>query len=178
MKKLIYYVKYFNLNVACIIVMMVCNIRAFSQGSCDVKYISLDSLNTSFIGKQIRIDFKSSEFDTLQGEVNVLDIRKMLSSRDTVNLEIGNKSIRFTEKWKVYVDHLALSEQCLESVGKHEKQKIRIKEMFLESLNDSSVVLRILFSDSPNQNKKQNKKEKMVIKKSAIKGILVNVFDN
>jgi hypothetical protein len=174
MRKSIYYTSLFNGKVNCIIIMILCGTNAFSQGSWDVKYVSLDALNTSFIGKEIRIDFKASGSDTLHGEVSSLRIRKLLSKSDTVNLNINNKPVQFIERWKFYVDDGTLKDQVLESVDKDEKKKIRIKEMFLESINDDSLVLQAMVCGP---NSKSEEKQRIVISKSLVKGLLVSISD-
>lgn len=55
--------------------------------------------------------------DTLHGELNALEVRKLLSKEDTVSLDIDGESVKFKEGWKLYVDHGALGEQILERVG-------------------------------------------------------------
>ena len=50
----------------------------FSQGAWDMKYVSIDSVNSSFIDKEVRLDFKASKNDIVNGKVSVFDIRKLL----------------------------------------------------------------------------------------------------
>ena len=123
MRELIYYTSLCRKKIACSIVILICSISAYSQGAWDINYISLGALNTSFIGKEIRIDFKASNVDTVNGEVKALAIRKLLSTKDTVSLSINNKSVRFIEHWKFYVDHGALADQYLESLTKEVKKR-------------------------------------------------------
>jgi hypothetical protein len=176
MKNLMSYKSFFKNGIICIIA-VTSGAGAFSQGAWNIKYMSLDSLNTSFIDKEIRIDFKRSNADSLNGEVNVLDIRRLLSVRDTVDLKINDKSQRFVEQWKFYVDHGDLSEQFLETANKSEKERIQIKEMFLKSINDSSLILEVVMYGSFGENKEQRKKQRLIVNKSVIKGLLVNISD-
>ena len=171
MRELIYYTSRCRKKVVCSIVILICGLSAYSQGAWDINYISIEALNTSFIGKEIRIDFKASNVDTVKGEVKALAIRKLLSTKDTVSLSINNKSIGFIEHWKFYADHGALADQYLESVTKEVKKRIYIKGMFLESINDDSLILQAIICEP---NSKSEVKQKMVISKSVIKGLLVS----
>lgn len=171
MRELIYYTSLCRKKIVCSIVILICSISAYSQGAWDINYISLGALNTSFIGKEIRIDFKASNVDTVKGEVKALAIRKLLSTKDTVSLSINNKSVEFIEHWKFYVDQGVLADQYLESVTKEVKERICIKGMFLESINDDSLVLQAMVC-LPNS--KSEVKERIVISKSVIKGLLVS----
>lgn len=171
MRELTHYINRYRKKVVCSIIILICSTSVFSQGAWDVKYIPLGALNTSFIGKEIRIDFKASNVDTVNGEVKALAIRKLLSTKDTVSLSINNKSVEFIEHWKFYVDHGALADQYLESVTKEVKKRIYIKGMFLESINDDSLVLQAMVCVP---NSKSEVKERIVISKSVIKGLLVS----
>ncbi len=171
MRELICHINLCRKKVACSIVILICAISAYSQGSWDINYISLGALNTSFIGKEIRIDFKSSNVDTVNGEVKSLAVRKLLSKKDTVSLVINNKSVELIEHWRLYVDHGVLADQYLESVTQQVKKRIYIKGMFLESINDDSLILQATVC-MPNS--KSEVKERIVISKSVIKGLLVS----
>lgn len=171
MSELIYNISFCRKRIVFIIAILVCSISVYSQGTWDINYISIGALNTSFIGKEIRIDFKASNVDTVSGEVKTLAIRRLLSKKDTVSLIVNNKSVEFIEHWKLHVDHGVLTDQYLESITKEVKKKISIKGMFLESINDDSLILQAIVC-MPNS--KREVKERIVISKSVIKGILVS----
>jgi|GEM_PF-1468990 len=171
MRELIYHINLCRRKIVCSIVILICSISVYSQGAWDINYISLGALSTSFIGKEIRIDFKAFNADTMSGEVKALGIRKLLSTKDTVSLSINDKSVEFIEHWKFYVDHGVLADHYLESVTKEVKKRIYIKGMFLESINDDSLILQAIVCDP---NSKSEVKQKMVISKSVIKGLLVS----
>lgn len=146
------------------------SINAFSQGSWEIEYISIDSLNSSFIGKEIRIDFKSFSEDKVNGNVSVLSIRNLLSHEDTANLNIHGKSIQFVEQWKLYVDSGILSDQDLKEVkGDFNYQ---IKGMTLTAIDNSSIIVEAKIYGSSCK----MKKEIIVINKSDIKGILTGIY--
>ena len=163
--------KYSKYCIIFIIVMLSCCTKVFSQGGWFIKYLPTDSLNHTYLGKEIRIDFKSSKDDTLRGEINE---RKLLSKSDTINLEIDGQILKFSEHWRLYIDYGILKDQFLESIENCERKKIVLKEMFLISINDSSLVVEVVVGDPLNQNKKQ----KIVVDRSIIKGLLMNLYDD
>lgn len=146
----------------------------FAQGAWNMKYVSIESLNIKFIGKEVRLDFKSSEYDTLAKDFN---IRYILSKRDMVSFEIDGQNIEFKEDWKLYVDHGVLKDQTLQ--GKNRLQVIR--EQFIESINDSTIVVKMNFYKPENC-----KSQKMIlsdsklvtIDKKIIKGVLFSIMIN
>ena len=163
--------KYSKYCIIFIIVMLSCCTKVFSQGGWFIKYLPTDSLNHTYLGKEIRIDFKSSKDDTLRGEINE---RKLLSKSDTINLEIDGQILKFSEHWRLYIDYGILKDQFLESIENCERKKIVLKEMFLISINDSSLIVEVVVGDPLNQNKKQ----KIVVDRSIIKGLLMNLYDD
>jgi hypothetical protein len=171
MRGLIYSISFCRKRIVFIITILICSISAYSQGTWDINYISIGALNTSFVGKEVRIDFKAFNVDTVSGEVKALAIRRLLSKKDTVSLSVNNKSVKFIEHWKLHVDHGVLADQYLESVTKEVKKKIYIKGMFLESINDDNLILQAMVC-MPNS--KSEVKERIVISKSIIKGLLVS----
>lgn len=166
MKKTLYY--------SCIMIVFFLN--AYCQGSWNMKYLPIDSLNNSFIYKSIKLDFKSNEKDTLTKKMQ----RVLLSKRDVIDLKIGGILIKFIEKWELYVDHGSLRDQYLESIDEFDSKKIHIKDIFLESINGSLFTFEVSMEfvdvcDSKTPIKELSKKEKVVIDKSKIKGFLIRI---
>ena len=153
----------------------------FAQGAWNMKYVAIDSVNSSFINKEIRLDFKSSKDDTINGKVSVFDIRKLLSKQDTVNLDIKGRLYKFIENWKTYVDHGILKEQILVSANQKQEndEKLMIKEMFVVSIDDSTLTLKIsIYPASSCKKKKEDKKSEevdIIISKSILKGVLLRI---
>lgn len=170
MIELICYANRFGKKFVLSFVIFVYCISTYSQGAWDINYVPINSLNTTFIGKEIRIDFKASNIDSVSGVVKLLAIRKLLSTKDTVSLSIDSKLIKFVERWKIYVDHGVLADQYLESV----EDSMYIRRMFLESINEDSLVLQamVCLPDS-----KSEMKEKILISKSVIKGLLFSISE-
>jgi len=152
-------------RLICFTTIILSSIPMFSQGGWNLEYISSASLNSSFIGKEIRIDFKASYFDSLSKEPDVFNIRRLLAKEDTVSLTINNEVMQFVEQWRIYVDHGVLNEQYLEAVNY--RNAIRIKQIFLESINDDSLIVQVWITGI------ETLKQSLTVKKSIIKGLLV-----
>lgn len=151
----------------------------FSQGAWNLKYVPVDSVNNSFINKKIRLDFKKTKDDTINGKVSVFDIRRLLSRQDTVSLNIKGQLYNFIENWKIYDDHGVLSEQTLVSINqkKENDKTLVIKEIFIVSIDDTILTLKInIYPDSNCKKTKEDKRGEeleIVISKSILKGILL-----
>ncbi len=142
-----------------------------AQGVWNMNYFSIDSLNINWIGKEIRLDFKSSNSDTINGSISLLKIRELLFKRDTVILEIDGEKKEYIENWKLYVDHGVLGDQAL--MDKNKSQVI--KEQFIESINDSTIVVKMNFykPEQCRSKKMTLSSSKLVsIDKQLIKGVL------
>uniref|UniRef100_UPI004049CA71 hypothetical protein n=1 Tax=Flavobacterium sp. TaxID=239 RepID=UPI004049CA71 len=140
----------------------------FAQGVWNIKYISIDSLNTKLVGKEVRLDFKTSEYDTLNKD---FDIRYVLSKNDTVTLEVDGQNIELIEDWKFYVDHGVLKDQTLQIKTKHQV----IREQFIESINDATIVVKMNFYKPANcktQKMTLSESKLVTIDKKLIKGVL------
>lgn len=146
------------------------SVSLYSQGGWDIQYISIDSLDVSQIGKEVRMDFKASTTDHLEGAVNALHIRKLLSSEDTISLVVSGKPVKFKERWRLYIDHGVLGDQMLESMETRGGEKMYVEEMYLLSINERSLALEILVSKTSGKYR-----EFVVVKKSDIKGCLLRL---
>lgn len=159
-----------NIKVNKIILFLIFfNIYAFSysQGGWDLGYIPLDSINKSWISKEVRIDFKSTRNDNVKGLVKTFDIRKLLSNKDTVTLNIGSKFVKFIEDWKIRVDQGLLKDQYLKSV---EEKECLIDKIIIEEINNSTIVVKLNFYNLNKCN--YDCVQNVTIDKSLIKGFL------
>lgn len=151
-----------------------CN-NLFAQGAWSIKYLPIDSLNLSYIGKEVRLDFKVSVLDSLYGDSNSIYYERILLSKiDTISLNINGNIFWFVEDWLLYPDHGSLRDQKLKYSGKSKKyKKSYIKEFFLIDINETSIVFEVyLYLD-----KRQTlEKHKVKIEKSVIKGFLINDY--
>ena len=143
------------------------NAGSFAQGAWNIHYLPTRSIDSTFIGKEVRLDFKRNNSDTIAGPVKSLDIRGLLSTKDTVKLEIGKDSMRFVETWKIYVDHGVVSEQFLQCLEEGQSE-VWIKELYLKS------VTRLFFTfDAVIFRERSQEKRQIWIPKSKVKGVLI-----
>jgi hypothetical protein len=112
-------------------------LNAIAQGSVNIEYFDIDSINQSFIGKEIRIDFKSTN--------NVGIPTTGVLYRDTFVLKIKNDSIKFVERWITYPDQKLLREQSFRS--RDWNNAIQIHEMILEHIDTKSIQVRATIYD-------------------------------
>lgn len=138
------------------------------QGAWNISYISPDSLNANYIGKELRIDCKRNSADTLSGSVKPLSIRKLLSRQDTVKLVLlNNDSATLVERWRIYPDHGVVSEQYLQRIDPG-KGDIWIKEIYLRSITRNYLSVEVfIYSD------RSQEKQEILIPKALVKGVLV-----
>lgn len=144
---------------------------SYAQGGWDLAYVPVDSIQSNWIGKEIRLDFKSSSSDNISGDVSSFKIRNLLSKRDTVTLVVNGKEAKYIENWELHVDHGILSDQSLSEIS----EKYLINEIFIEAVNDSTITVKINFYKP-----KKCKSEKLilsdskdvVIDKKIVKGLL------
>lgn len=168
MKKLI------SKNTLVILFILVVNsFSTFAQGGCNIKYIPIDLLDMGLIGKEIRLDFKSTNLDTIKKTPNILELRRLLSTKDTITIRIGKKTDTFIENWQIRVDECILSKQTLNVLCSKNKKQIR--EVFLLSYDDKSFVLKARLYKSNSKRVARYKEETIKVLKSKIKGIITLV---
>jgi hypothetical protein len=110
-----------------------------AQGAWSLRYLPIDSVNESFVRKEVRIDFKGRrEKFTWTGNV-----RAALSKHDTIHLKVQGKSMRFFEDWNVYVDHGVLSEQTLRRVTKDSTEALTVKEVFIHAVEKATITVEL-----------------------------------
>ena len=109
-----------------------------SQGAWNMLYYPLDSLDGSFKAKEIRIDLKKSVLDVYDSKTN---IRRHFNNNDSAYVGTGKRSKLLIERWKIYADHGALSDQYLEFIDTSSEKKHIIREVYLKSVNKKFLIL-------------------------------------
>lgn len=122
--------------------MLIFPITSFCQGAWDLDYTLNDSLTTSVIGKEVRIDFKSPR-DTPVGKF--LNIRRLLAHNDSVSLIIDDISTRFVEQWHIYPDFGVLRGQYLESID----SLSNIQEIYVDAIDDLTITVTMSVHFAP-----------------------------
>lgn len=151
-------------RILLVVLLMLVNMFVVAQGAWDLKYLPTDSVNNSFVGKEVRIDFKSKPSERLGRKTN---LRKLLSHSDTVDFMIDGKSRPFLERWKVYVDHGVLADQTLEGL---DEGGLVIREVFIRAINRDFITVQI---NCYRLNGSAKSVYEVIIAKSQILGVLV-----
>jgi hypothetical protein len=131
------------MKTICSIIFIVFTISIYAQGSVDIEYYPIDSINQSFIGKEIRIDFMI--YEDYQIIDSAMTFRSFLKSEDTFSLKIQKKLVQFKEKWLLYPDEALLRDQTCRSVNS--KDPILIREIILERVDLNSITVTIAIYD-------------------------------
>ncbi|MVO09475.1 hypothetical protein GOQ30_09930 [Flavobacterium sp. TP390] len=163
---------------------LIINFNLFSQGVWNIKYIAIDSLSETSINKEIRIDFKSSNTDILMYKmikpyIEPYIVRDLLSKNDKVELTVDSQQLVFIENWLIFDDHGVFGDQTLVSINEFNDEKLIIKEMFLESIDNLSLTLSVTINLTSDFEKNIHSKKgvRIIINKSQIKGILLKFKD-
>jgi hypothetical protein len=86
-----------------------------AQGSWDIGYINVDSINRQHVGMIVRLDFKSiNPFTSSDGQRH---IRSYIGTKDTGSVSIDKSLITLIERRKIYVDHGSYNDQYLECIN-------------------------------------------------------------
>src|ERR1700741_2135732 len=86
-----------------------------AQGSWNIGYIKIDSINKNHSGLIVRIDFKSNNAWTSPGGQR--HIRSYIGAKDTGTLTIDTTLFILAERRKIYVDHGSYTDQYLECIN-------------------------------------------------------------
>ncbi|MCS6822735.1 MAG: hypothetical protein NZ529_00455 [Cytophagaceae bacterium] len=165
-----YFIDTIHTSIVLILFLIIGSTNTLAQGSWDIGYIPRAYLSPELIGKEVRIDFKTSATDAINDEVNVLAVRKLLSIEDTISLVLSGEKAQFKESWKLYVDHGVLVEQTLEKVGNVEYERAYIREMYLVSIDEATLTLEVMVY------KRSGKcKVSITVNIADVKGLLVRI---
>lgn len=146
--------------------------ECYSQGTWDMLYYPLDSLNDSFLEKEIRIDLKKTELDVYKDKTN---IRRHFNTSDSAYVIIDKKKVLLKERWRIYTDHGVLGDQYLECIVSGRK-KHALREIYLKSVDDNFLILEGNFYKISADGKFLLGKRKVFqVSKNVIKGFLTKI---
>jgi len=137
----------------------------YSQGGWDIRYTPLKNIDSSFVGKQISIDIRKNEADTIKTKDFIVRSLLIKNSEDSIELSILGKKLVFKEDWNIYTDMGYVGKQFLESI---ENEDLKIKEMFLLKVYDCKILVKAKLFNVNNQLESLE----FEIEKKKIKGIL------
>lgn len=109
----------FTILIVCLI-----GFNSFSQGSWNIGYIEVDSINKSDIGKTVNIDFKHEWLENNKPKSK--SVRRFIGPRDSAEIFLDNKKMNVIEKREIYADHGSFNDQYLELETENKNKTIRI----------------------------------------------------
>lgn len=131
------------MNRALILILFsIISFNCFSQGSWNIDYIEVNSIDKSHIGKSLKVDFKhlwKEDFQSLPKS-----IRSFIIPQDTGSITFNGKRLNVIEVRKVYVDHGSFDDQYLELLSNSKNIVTRIYNSKL--LEISSEKLKLIIS--------------------------------
>lgn len=118
--------------------LLLAGIDVFSQGGVDVKYVQLDSVNETFIGRKVKIDFKSSK-----GPKKYVVQKARI--RDTVQLKLDNRLVWIIEVKGTGVDYWYFEKEYLESFDYNPGLILRIRDIEIKEIQRDSILFHATF---------------------------------
>lgn len=141
----------------------------YAQGGWNINYGPLNMVDSSFIGKEVRFDFKQSGIDTLlSSTISKINVRELLHRQDSVELNVAGKKINFIERWEFYSDQGFVQDQYLESFGSSGTTPFKIEKMILKKISNKFIYVEADFIQDGNILKVE-----IELSKKVIKGVLV-----
>ena len=149
--------------------------HSYGQGGWDIGYIYIDSLNSSGIGKDVKLDF----IGELNSDASALSFRGFISNEDTITLVVDEEEIELIEKRNIQVDWGFYDELYLECTGYSSNQLLRIYHTIIEEINENSVKCR-LYIEISGKNRKgvivnnpRRRCESVWINRSQLSGMII-----
>ncbi len=140
----------------------------FSQGGVDVKYIPIDSVDTSYIGLNAKIDFK--------GKRDKKYLIQKVRHRDTVNILLNNQLIDLIEVKGTGVDYWYFDKEYLKSYNYQSGQFLKIKDIEIQKVEADSIRFQMrleLFRDEQTIKLETSDLQDVWIKRNMLDGILI-----
>jgi len=107
-------------------------LNARSQDGSDIRYINIEDIDTSYIGKAVHIDFYSRSFAS----------RK----RDTVTIMVNSKPVLFIEHREDDGFNNWFNRQYLESLEQLGTEKLRIEMSIIKGVTKDSILVTNYFN--------------------------------
>ncbi|MDO5970871.1 hypothetical protein Q4Q35_13740 [Flavivirga aquimarina] len=119
--------------------------NSFSQGSWNIGYIEIDSLNSDYLNTQIKLDFKHDWLEMKKPEKR--KIRHYVSPKDTAYLLIDNYKTVLIERRTIYVDHGSFNDQFLEIENYNKELSRRIYDTKIIQLEEDRIKVRVVIKN-------------------------------
>ncbi|MBD3637593.1 MAG: hypothetical protein HUJ25_09590 [Crocinitomicaceae bacterium] len=139
-------------SLTLIIIVWFIGANCFAQGSWDIGYVEIDSLNSDHLNTQIKLDFKHDWVEIKQPEKK--GIRHYVSPKDTAYLLINNQKTVLIERRAIYVDHGSFNDQYLEIENYNEALSSRIYDTEIIQLEADRIKVRVVIKNYKMKNEK------------------------
>ncbi|MBL7834643.1 MAG: hypothetical protein JNK18_11850 [Cyclobacteriaceae bacterium] len=107
---------------------------AWGQGGVDIKYIPIDSINSGFINREVKLDFTTSE-----------NVKERTWSYDTITLTFDSTPIEFVEIKGQGTDHYYFKDEFLQSENYKSGHILRIYKCVVKELHNDSIRFELTF---------------------------------
>jgi hypothetical protein len=109
---------------------------AFGQGGVDVVHVAIDSVNSSFVGREVKLDFKCASCGKGAGSA---------WRRDKVMLEIDTVLVEFMEVKGRGVDHYYFKDEYLQSLAFKPEHVLRVDQCVVRRIDQDRILFEITF---------------------------------
>jgi S-adenosylhomocysteine hydrolase len=159
-----------------IILIGVIGTNCFSQGSWDIGYVEIDSLNSDYLNTQIKLDFKHDWLKIKKPEKR--SVRHYVMPEDTAYILINNGKTVLTERREIYVDHGSFNNQYLEIENYDKNISKRIYDTEIVQLEKDRMMIRVViqYYEMKNEKIKEELESETVefwIDKDKLDGIMI-----
>jgi hypothetical protein len=146
--------------------------NAYSQREWDIGYVPIDYIDDRFINKEIRLDIKRSDTDTLCRNFN-----QVFATSDTCSIEIDNEIFLFYESNRSCSGFGLLNDLILSGYNKDKSKKLIISKMVLTSIGISTITLKAsIYIEIPRYADLYNDYS-LTFNKNNIKGLMCRVHN-
>ncbi|PKG42584.1 hypothetical protein [Psychroflexus sp. MES1-P1E] len=148
----------------------------FSQGSWNIGYVEIDSLNSDYLNTQIKLDFKHDWLKIKKPEKR--SVRHYVTPQDTAYLLINNGKTVLIERRAIYVDHGSFNDQFLEIENYDKSISKRIYDTEIVQLEKDRIKVRVVIQNYKMRNEKidkelESKTVEFWIDKDKLDGIMI-----
>ncbi|SDR97840.1 hypothetical protein [Winogradskyella sediminis] len=150
-----------------LLIILTFTINAIAQDGSDIKYVGINDIDDSYVGKLVHLDFYNRSF----GAFN-LDKKDL---NDTINIQLENKNIEFKEHRVDNGFNNWFSQQYIESTKFVDGYKIRISMCKIKGIKSDSITV-ILFLEYRDKNGKTNSEKPNRLEYKFPKKILAEIL--
>ena len=124
----------------------------FSQGSWNIGYVEIDSLNSDYLNTKVKLDFKHDWLVMEKPEKP--SIRHYVAPKDRAYLLMNNSKTVLIERRAIYADHGSFNDQFLEIENYDNNISKRIYDTEIIQLEKDSLKVRAVIKNYAIRNKK------------------------